>query len=111
MSERNSTLVEIVTTVGGEDEARRLARGLVEARLAACVSFFAVRSVYRWQGEIMDEDELQVVAKTDGRRADAVERWIRDHHPYDTPAVLRLPVLRANPDYERWAVDELGESP
>jgi periplasmic divalent cation tolerance protein len=105
-----NTLVEIVTTVASEADARKLARGLVEARLAACVSLLPLRSVYRWEGEICDEAEVQLVAKTDFRRASLVEEWIRERHPYDTPAVLRLPILKANADYERWVLDELGES-
>jgi periplasmic divalent cation tolerance protein len=102
-------LVEIVTTVSTEEQARELAREAVEARLAACASFFRVRSLYRWKGAVCDEDEVQVVLKTDERTAEAAERWIRERHPYETPAVLRVPILAVNPDYERWALESLSE--
>lgn len=111
MTGSSTPLVEIVTTVGAEAQAREIAQGLLEARLAACVHFFPLRSLYRWQGRVCDEIEHQVVAKTDARRAEAAERWIRERHPYETPAVLRVPILAANPDYERWALDSLDDSP
>ena len=108
---RSPALVEIITTVSTEAQARELARGALEARLAACVSFHPVRSVYRWKGEVCDEEEIQVVLKTDERSVEAAERWIRDAHPYETPAVLRVPVLHVNSDYARWAREALeGES-
>lgn len=97
-----TTLVEVTTTVATEEEARRLAAALVEAGVMACVTFHAVRSVYRWQGEIHDEPEYQLVGKTRASLAARAEEFIRANHPYDTPAVLTVPVLRANEDYAEW---------
>jgi periplasmic divalent cation tolerance protein len=111
MTTASTTLVEIVTTVAGEPQARELAEGLLDARLAACVHFFPLQSLYRWRGRVCDEQEHQVVVKTDARRAEAAERWIRERHPYETPAILRVPIVSANPEYERWALDSLDDSP
>lgn len=108
-----SGLVEIVTTVASEREAVQLAHALVEEGLAACVSLDEVRSIYRWQGESCDEREFRIVAKTTSARAEFVEARIGALHPYETPAIVRLPVLSANADYAAWVSSSVqpGESP
>ncbi|HMB71397.1 MAG TPA: divalent-cation tolerance protein CutA [bacterium] len=108
MSEEHAALVEIVTTVSGDEEAERLARTLVEERLAACVSRDPVRSLYRWQGELRDDPEVRLVIKTTAGRATRVRERLAELHPYDTPAVVTLPVLHANDDYAAWLRDAVG---
>jgi len=97
-----SRIVEIVTTVATEEDAGRIARSLVESRLAACVHVDAIQSTYRWKGSVCHEAELRVVVKTTDAAAESVERWLSEHHPYETPAILRVPVERANGAYEAW---------
>lgn len=101
-------LVEIRTTVASEEDAVALARKLVESGHVACATFFPVRSVYSWKGELCDEAEFQVVCKTLESRAGDVESRIAAIHPYGTPAVLRVPVLRANDDYVSWVCARVG---
>ena len=98
-------LVEIVTTVATEAEAVELGRTLVDEGLVACVSLDPVRSLYRWRGELADEPEVRLALKTTASRADAAERRLRELHPYETPAILRLEIARANPDYAQWVED------
>lgn len=105
------SLVEIVTTVENEGQAVLLARDLVESGLAACANIGSVRSVYRWHGEVRDEAEVQIVFKTTTARADAAESRLRDRHPYDIPAILRLPVLAANDDYANWVASAVSDRP
>jgi periplasmic divalent cation tolerance protein len=89
--------------------ARRLASGLVEQGLAACVNILPeIRSMYRWQGEIRDEAETLVIAKTTRRAYRGLESWLREHHPYDVPEVLALPVEAGAPDYLDWVLNETG---
>lgn len=101
----SETLVEIHTTVASRDEALELARRLVSSGLAACVNLFPVRSIYSWKGELCDEIEHQLVCKTLEACAADVEARLRELHPYETPAVLRVPVLRANDDYAAWVAE------
>ena len=98
-------LVEIVTTLATEAEALELARQLVEERWAACGNVGTARSVYRWQGRIHAELEFTLALKTTLGRAPGVEARLRDLHPYETPAILRLPVLAANPEYAAWVAE------
>jgi periplasmic divalent cation tolerance protein len=100
-------IVEVATTVSSEEEAATLARTLVEEGLAACVSFFPVRSLYRWKGELCDEQEVYLAIKTSGERVEELEARVREEHPYETPAVLRTPVLRADEAYAAWVVENV----
>ena len=101
------TLGIVLTTVATEDDAARIATALVERRLAACVNIIpGIRSVYRWKNEIQDDRELILVAKA---RRDAFERVrtaIREHHSYETPEIVMLPVVDGDPDYLAWATAE-----
>lgn len=84
-------------------QARRLARALVEEKLAACVNILGpITSVYRWQGKIEQGREVALLAKT---RADLVPRLqqrVRELHDYDVPCVVALSITGGNPDFLAW---------
>jgi periplasmic divalent cation tolerance protein len=101
-------LVEIVTTVATEDDAARIAHELVETAPVACATFFAVRSVYTWKGATCDEPEHQITCKTLEESAAEVERRLAELHPYETPSILRLPVLHANAAFAEWVAGSAG---
>lgn len=100
-------LVVLCTAPASDDHAARLARGLVDARLAACVNVVPnVRSYYRWQGAVQVDDEVQLVIKTAPARLSAVQAYLAQHHPYDVPEVLALPVSGGSPSYLAWLVEQ-----
>lgn len=93
----------ILCTAPSEEVAAELARGLVEAKLAACVNVIGgLRSFYTWKGEVHDEREVQLVIKTRRARYDALEAWLGEHHPYEVPEILALPVERGSRLYLDW---------
>jgi periplasmic divalent cation tolerance protein len=97
----------VVTTTDSADEAERLARGLVEARLAACVQIVGpVRSAFRWEGSVSVETEWQLVVKTATARVDELSAWIAAEHSYDVPEVIAVPVVGGHAPYLRWVTDE-----
>lgn len=98
---------QVVTTTDAADDAERLARAVVDARLAACAQIVGpVRSVYRWAGELRVEPEWQVVIKTTTARvAELIER-LRAAHGYDVPEIIATPITEGNPDYLAWLRDE-----
>ena len=108
MSEGSEAIVSVYATFGSEEEAQRIARVVVEERLAACANVLApCLSIYRWQGRIEEAKEVPAIFKT---RADAAGRLverIRALHSYDVPAAVVWPIADALADYLRWVVDEV----
>jgi periplasmic divalent cation tolerance protein len=99
----------VVTTVGDAETAERIARTLLEARLAACVQIVpGLRSIYRWQGAVEDAAEIQVIAKTPPARAAALAAHLREIHPYDLPEIVTIEG-RASAAYGAWLVEATGE--
>lgn len=110
--EPRSDALVVLCTVPDEPTAERLARGIVEAHLAACVNVLGgVRSFYRWKGAVQDDREVQLVIKTRRARFDALAAWIAREHPYEVPEVLALPVVAGASSYLRWLVEQVdGEA-
>jgi periplasmic divalent cation tolerance protein len=95
--------VAIVLTTFGVGQAMTVARTLVSERLAACVNVLpAMASVYRWQGEVQQEAEEQVVIKTTTDRVAAVEQRVRELHPYELPEFLVITADAGSEAYLRW---------
>jgi len=90
-----------------EETGRRIARALVEERLAACVNVLpGVRSVYRWKGAVEEASEVLLIAKTRADRSAALASRVRALHPYELPEVVVLPVTDGSRAYLRWVVAE-----
>lgn len=100
-------LVVILCTVPDEATAEKLATGLVEGRLAACVNAVpGVKSFYRWQGKIEAETEIQLLIKTRSERFDELAAWIGANHPYEVPEIIAIPADRVSDAYLTWAVEQ-----
>lgn len=95
--------VLILTTFPADGDAQSLARTIVEERLAACVNILPpMTSVYRWQGEVEQAEERQLVIKTTGTNVDALRDRIKALHPYEVPEFLVLRITAGAPDYLSW---------
>ena len=101
-------LIVVLCNVPADGETpSRLARGLVEACLAACVSRVGgMVSHYRWEGEAHADPEVQLLIKTRASLFESVAAWLQEHHPYDVPEVIALPVAAAEQSYLRWVLTE-----
>jgi len=87
-------------------EAARLARMLIERRLVACVNIVPVRSMYRWHGEVCDEEEHLLIMKTVRSDADRVIAAIKEQHSYEVPEIIVLPVVAGYLPYLDWVREE-----
>ena len=96
----------VLTTVATPEDARRLADGLLEKRLAACVQTLAIQSAYRWKGAVQREPEQLLLIKTRAALYPAVEAFLRANHAYETPEIVWLPIAAGSPDYLRWLAAE-----
>ena len=98
----------LVCTCPDAATARRLAGGLLERKLAACVNILPeIRSMYRWQGELHDDGEALMVVKTVQQAYTEVEAWLLQHHPYDVPEVLAVQVQAGSAAYLEWVQNEV----
>ncbi len=92
------------TTVATFADASRLARGAIEARLAACVQLDGpVTSYYPWEGRIESAQEYRLMFKLLPEQAAALEAWIGAHHPYDTPEWIVVEAAHVSGKYLSWA--------
>lgn len=101
--------VVVLVTCGSAEEASRMARVLVEERVAACVNISGpIRSVYRWKRKLCDDAEVLLVIKTSRALFDRVRRTVERLHSYQVPEVLCLPVIDGAPNYLNWLSASLG---
>lgn len=85
------------------DCARDLAQRLVRDRLAACVNIVpTVHSLYEWQGELQQDTECLLQIKTRAERYAALEQTLRQHHPYELPEIIAVPLSAGLPAYLDW---------
>lgn len=103
MAERNSSARIVLTTTGDPLDAGRLARALVDERLAACATIIpGVRSIYRWQGKVEDSTETLLLIKTTAGQIAALQARLLALHSYETPEFLVIPVESGSPAYLEW---------
>ena len=101
--------IVILCTCASDEEAERLARSLLEARLAACVNVVpGVRSFYRWQGVVEDASERLLIIKTSRSLFSPVRSAIEKAHSYEIPEIIALPVVDGAANYLRWLDENLG---
>ena len=102
----DSDILVVTTTVGSMDDARRIARELVERRLAACVQLDAISaSFYRWDGKLCEEPEVRLSIKTAPALRTAIEAALEELHPYDVPQFIAQ-LHGASSAYARWVREE-----
>ena len=99
--------IVVLTNLPDRETAGRLARALVEGRLAACVNIgAAVESIYHWQGQIETATEIPVAVKTRSLLYSEVEAAIRRFHPYELPEIVAVPICHGSPAYLDWITAE-----
>jgi periplasmic divalent cation tolerance protein len=105
-------LLVVLVTTATVGEAARLARALVEERLAACGNVVpGLRSIYRWEGRVQDDAEALLVLKTTRARLRALRDRVLALHPYQVPEVLALPVEAGSTRYLAWVEQETAPAP
>jgi periplasmic divalent cation tolerance protein len=100
----------VLSTCASRTEATRIARGLVETRLAACVNILGqVSSVYRWKDAIEDAEEFLLIIKSSRARFPQLKSELERMHSYEVPEVLALPIVDGSEAYLAWLDKELDE--
>lgn len=96
----------VLTTTSTREDAGKIARALVERRLAACVNLVPIESVYRWKDAVESAEEWLLVIKTTAAAYDHVYAAIKELHTYDLPECVLLPIESGSEEYLAW----IGES-
>jgi periplasmic divalent cation tolerance protein len=108
MSRHSNEPVVVLMTAASREEADRIAEMLVSTRLAACDQILPeIKSIYRWQGEVMREMEILLLAKTTKDRFDDLVSSVTAIHSYETPEIIALPISAAAEPYLKWLLDSL----
>jgi periplasmic divalent cation tolerance protein len=103
----------VLVTCSTAAEAQRIARAVVNARLAACVNILpgAVQSVYRWKGKVESARERLLLIKTSRKRLAKLRAAVERLHAYDVPEFIAIPIAAASPAYLAWIGECLKETP
>jgi periplasmic divalent cation tolerance protein len=95
--------IVVYITAPNEDEAARIAKTIVEERLAGCVNIVkGIRSIYSWQGKIGDDSEVLMITKTQRHLFELLKRRVKELHSYTVPEIIALPVIEGSEDYLNW---------
>ena len=98
-----SESIVVLVTCGSEEEALKISNALVEERLAACVNIISpIRSIYRWEGKIWDEEERLLIIKTQKKRFEALEKKVKSLHSYSVPEIISLSIVEGSSSYLNW---------
>jgi len=99
-------IIVFITTPKGDGS--RIARYIVENRLAACVNIVTgVRSLYWWEGKVNDDEEDLLIVKTRMSLLSKLIEGVKSIHPYSVPEIIALPIIGGNMDYLRWIDNEV----
>lgn len=101
--------IQISTTVEKRRDAERIANVLAERKLAACTQIIGpITSVYRWKGKLQKSKEWLCLIKTTRQRYRAVEKVLKEIHPYKLPEIIAVPVVYESKDYREWTRREVS---
>ena len=100
--------VIIYVTFGEIDNAKKIVTACLKEKLIACANIFPrIGSVYFWEGEIKNDNEIAVFLKTTKEKIDAVTSVVKKLHNYDCPCIIALPIESGNSDFLKWISDSV----
>jgi periplasmic divalent cation tolerance protein len=103
MDDRTDDVMMAYVTTSSRAEALKLGRALVEERLAACANVFdGMTSIYRWNGQLHEDEEAVLIVKTTSGMLDRLTARVRELHSYELPCVLAWKIAAGNPPYLDW---------
>ena len=103
-----STYLQVSTTASSREDAERIAKGLVDSKLAACAQIVGpIESVYRWKGAVERQIEWLCLIKTTEAAYSEVERAVLEMHPYETPEIAAVPIVTGSAAYLAWLREQV----
>ena len=96
----------VLVTHPNREHAERIIRGVIDAKLAACVLVTDVKSFYNWEGKLNEDEEVVTLLKTSTGKVDDLEKYIETNHEYDVPAIISFQA-NANENYGNWLEQQI----
>jgi len=96
----------IYVTAKSDNEAKAIARALIEKKLIACANLFPITSLYYWDNELQDDAEIAIIMKTRSNLVDSVINELKKIHSYDVPCIVSWPIANGNSEYLAWVEQE-----
>jgi periplasmic divalent cation tolerance protein len=106
----DSPVLVVTISCPDRDTATRLGRELVAERLVACAQLLPIHSIYRWEGAVQTEDEYLLQAKTTEARLADIESYVAEHHPYEVPELIAMPISWGHGPYLEWVREQTRNS-
>ena len=103
-------VLRLVIVTIPKDEAKTMARALVENKLAACVNIVGeVESIFFWQEAVQNDKESILLIKSTASRFEAIKEYVIENHPYELPEVISIDISGNSEDYAKWVINETKE--
>ena len=100
-------MVFVYTTCGSEEEAKSLCKILIESKFAACIDYWPVSSVYRWEGQVVKMSHMMLMVTTLEKHLADVEDLISKNHSYSVPLIAGVDIRRINRPYKEWMTGQV----
>ncbi len=110
METNNLKISWIYMTAGSKEEAMKVGKALLEEKVAACINIIDnMNSMYVWKGEVQNDQEVVVIAKTTREKIPALIEKVKAVHSYECPCIIALPVESGYLPFMQWVKEEVGE--
>ena len=109
MGDFMKSYIQVTTTTETKEQAEKIARHLIETKLAACIQITGpIISIYRWKGKVENTQEWLCLIKTRESLFEKVETAIKKLHSYETPEIIVVPIIKGSREYLTWIDEELN---
>jgi periplasmic divalent cation tolerance protein len=98
-------IMAVYTSVGNYEEAKLIAKTIVDKKLAACSQISEIESFYHWNGSLQNEKEYRILFKADAQNYSAIENLIEKMHSYDLPAIHGILIDEISQPYQAWVIE------
>lgn len=104
-----TSFIWVYITAPNKEEAKNIARELVKSKLIACANILdGLESIYHWEGQIQEDQEALIIAKTKKDNFAKIEESVKSLHSYSCPCIIALPIIQGHNPYLNWIVESLN---
>lgn len=95
-------MIFVYSTFSNKKEVKDIGGKLLKKKLAKCINFFPIDSIYYWKGKVNQDKEIAIIIKAEKKNFKKIEKFILENHSYDEPCILEIPIERVTKKYLNW---------